>query len=60
MYLINYLNLPIDSKTQPTVPSPPQQITLKWGTSLNIFRPCIGPPWLAPTKIHTLVKLKFW
>lgn len=27
------------SNTQPTVPSPPQQITLKFGKSLNRVRP---------------------
>lgn len=31
--------LPIASKTHPTVPSPPQHITLKSGTSLNIVKP---------------------
>lgn len=31
--------LPIASSTQPTVPSPPQQITLKFSTSLNIVNP---------------------
>lgn len=40
----NYSTVPIVSRTQPTVPSPPQQITLKFSTSLNICRPCIGPP----------------
>lgn len=33
------VHIPIASRTQPTVPSPPQQITLKLGTSLNIVRP---------------------
>ena len=37
-------NLPMVSKTHPTVPSPPQQMTLNFSTSLNICRPCIGPP----------------
>lgn len=32
------------SRTHPTVPSPPQHITLKFGTSLNILKPCMGPP----------------
>lgn len=36
--------LPMVSSTQPTVPSPPQQITLKFGTSLNRVSPCMGPP----------------
>lgn len=36
--------LPIVSKIHPTVPSPPQQITLKFSTSLNIWSPCMGPP----------------
>ena len=32
------------SKSQPTVPSPPQQMTLKLATSLNICRPASDPP----------------
>lgn len=36
--------LPMASSTQPTVPSPPQHITLKFGTSLNIVNPSSGPP----------------
>lgn len=44
--VIIYLStpLPIVSKIHPTVPSPPQHTTLKFGTSLNIVSPCIGPP----------------
>lgn len=33
--------LPIASSTQPTVPSPPQHITLKFSTSLNIVKPTL-------------------
>lgn len=33
--------LPIASSTQPTVPSPPQHITLKFSTSLNIVKPTV-------------------
>ena len=38
------MSVPIVSNTHPTVPSPPQHITLKLGTSLNILKPCMGPP----------------
>lgn len=40
----NNLHPPIVSRIQPTVPSPPQHMTLKLSTSLNICRPCMGPP----------------
>ena len=37
-------HIPIVSRIQPMVPSPPQQMTRRSGTSLNSWRPCIGPP----------------
>lgn len=37
--------IPMVSRSHPTVPSPPQQMTLKLGTSLNIWRPARDPPW---------------
>ena len=42
--LIWRLYLPKASKTQPTVPSPPQTIMRTFGTSRNIWRPWVGPP----------------
>ena len=38
------INIPKASKTQPTVPSPPNTIILTFGTSLNICNPGFGPP----------------
>lgn len=52
--------LPIASRTQPTVPSPPQHITLKFSTSLNIVKPIFDRRWKRKqeTKISSRLNIR--